>query len=280
MRARAGSSARRRRGSQYLLARRRCPDRAGRSWRRKGHWSGSNRGIGRRWLRAAQGRAPTASGRHCNRQRIGRALPTTRTCADPQQQWAATLRAGSADRRMRARLRHRSDHEQLIEEVAARALADSDLVIFPAEYRWAAYDFIPQVLLRIGVEVLFHGVNMQPGSPPCLAAGAKPFVAASPQPGCNAGGFRTATTSAASANDGSGHRTKAWCQQSWRRTSRARKASAKLRFRFASMRTRRSSDRIPRGRHISAISQADALLVVPAGTKDSRSRFQVHVRPL
>lgn len=57
------------------------------------------------------------------------------------------------------------DDEGGLEVVAARALADNDLVIFSGGVSVGDHDYVPKVLARLGVEVLVHGVDMQPGKP-------------------------------------------------------------------------------------------------------------------
>jgi molybdopterin molybdotransferase len=173
------------------------------------------------------------------------------------------------------------DHEQLIEEMAARALADSDLVIFSGGVSVGAYDFVPQVLLRIGVEVLFHGVNMQPGKPTLFGRRGQTLCCGLPgNPVATLVVFELLLRPLLLRMMGAAIEPRlvpAVLATDFARKKSERQATVPVRF---DAHGAVAPIEYHGAAHISAISQADALLVVPAGTKDLAAGSKVHVRPL
>jgi molybdopterin molybdotransferase len=57
------------------------------------------------------------------------------------------------------------DNEDVTYEIIRRAVADSDIVIITGGVSMGDFDFVPSVLERAGVKILFSRINIQPGKP-------------------------------------------------------------------------------------------------------------------
>ena len=57
------------------------------------------------------------------------------------------------------------DNEQFIYEVIEKAINNSDLIIITGGVSMGDFDFVPAVLQKLGVKLLFDKVNVQPGKP-------------------------------------------------------------------------------------------------------------------
>jgi molybdopterin molybdotransferase len=77
------------------------------------------------------------------------------------------------------------DTEAALEEVLGRAFAAEDIIILTGGVSKGEFDYVPGVLERAGVEVLFHRVAMKPGRPTLFGRRAEPGTA---KPGVGAGG--------------------------------------------------------------------------------------------
>lgn len=75
---------------------------------------------------------------------------------------AALLRAAGAEVAIAS---HLADDEQELTERLAPALAEHDLVVTIGGVSMGEKDFLPQVFRSLGVEQLFHKINIQPGKP-------------------------------------------------------------------------------------------------------------------
>jgi molybdopterin molybdotransferase len=57
------------------------------------------------------------------------------------------------------------DNESITQEIIEKAIESSDIVIITGGVSLGDFDFVPAVLERIGVKILFDQVNVQPGKP-------------------------------------------------------------------------------------------------------------------
>jgi molybdopterin molybdotransferase len=57
------------------------------------------------------------------------------------------------------------DNEKITQEIIESAIFNSDIVIITGGVSLGDFDFVPTVLERIGVKILFDKVNVQPGKP-------------------------------------------------------------------------------------------------------------------
>jgi molybdopterin molybdotransferase len=58
-----------------------------------------------------------------------------------------------------------SDNEKITRDIIEKAIIKSDIVIITGGVSLGDFDFVPSVLERIGVKILFDKVNVQPGKP-------------------------------------------------------------------------------------------------------------------
>jgi molybdopterin molybdotransferase len=58
-----------------------------------------------------------------------------------------------------------ADHPDEIDNVLRRAIAENDLVLLSGGVSAGDYDCVPQIMRRVGIDVLFHKVAIKPGKP-------------------------------------------------------------------------------------------------------------------
>jgi molybdopterin molybdotransferase len=68
------------------------------------------------------------------------------------------------------------DSESITQEIIEKAITNSDIVIITGGVSLGDFDFVPSVLERIGVKILFDQVNVQPGKPTTFGIHAKAVV--------------------------------------------------------------------------------------------------------
>ena len=68
------------------------------------------------------------------------------------------------------------DDEFITQEIIEKAIAKSDIVIITGGVSLGDFDFVPSVLERVGVKILFDQVNVQPGKPTTYGIHAKAVV--------------------------------------------------------------------------------------------------------
>jgi molybdopterin molybdotransferase len=68
------------------------------------------------------------------------------------------------------------DEEDVTLEIVNRAIAQSDIVLITGGVSMGDFDFVPSVLERAGVRILFSRVNIQPGKPTTFGIHQKALV--------------------------------------------------------------------------------------------------------
>jgi len=68
------------------------------------------------------------------------------------------------------------DNEKITQEIIEKAINKSDIVIITGGVSLGDFDFVPSVLERIGVKILFDKVNVQPGKPTTYGIHSKAVV--------------------------------------------------------------------------------------------------------
>jgi molybdopterin molybdotransferase len=68
------------------------------------------------------------------------------------------------------------DNENVTYEMIKKAIHESDIVIITGGVSMGDFDFVPSVLERAGVEILFDRVNVQPGKPTTFGVHSKAIV--------------------------------------------------------------------------------------------------------
>ncbi len=68
------------------------------------------------------------------------------------------------------------DDEITTYEMIANAIDDNDIVIITGGVSMGDFDFVPSVLERAGVKILFNKVNVQPGKPTTFGVHSKGIV--------------------------------------------------------------------------------------------------------
>lgn len=58
-----------------------------------------------------------------------------------------------------------ADRPEAIEAILRQAIAENDLVLFSGGVSAGDYDYVPQIMRQIGIDVLFHKVAIKPGKP-------------------------------------------------------------------------------------------------------------------
>jgi molybdopterin molybdotransferase len=58
-----------------------------------------------------------------------------------------------------------ADRQDKIEAVLRRALADNDVVLVSGGVSAGDYDYVPQIMRRTAIDVLFHRIAVKPGKP-------------------------------------------------------------------------------------------------------------------
>jgi molybdopterin molybdotransferase len=68
------------------------------------------------------------------------------------------------------------DNEKITQEIIEKAINKSDIVIITGGVSVGDFDFVPSVLERIGVKIIFDKVNVQPGKPTTYGIHSKAVV--------------------------------------------------------------------------------------------------------
>jgi molybdopterin molybdotransferase len=68
------------------------------------------------------------------------------------------------------------DNENITYEMIKHAISESDIVIITGGVSMGDFDFVPSVLKRAGVKILFDQVNVQPGKPTTFGVHSKAIV--------------------------------------------------------------------------------------------------------
>jgi molybdopterin molybdotransferase len=68
------------------------------------------------------------------------------------------------------------DNESVTYEIIKKAIRESDIVIITGGVSMGDFDFVPSVLDRAGVKILFDRVNVQPGKPTTFGIHSKAIV--------------------------------------------------------------------------------------------------------
>jgi molybdopterin molybdotransferase len=68
------------------------------------------------------------------------------------------------------------DDEEIAYRIIEKALSESDIVILTGGVSMGDFDFVPSVLIRAGVKLLFDQVNVQPGKPTTFGVHARSVV--------------------------------------------------------------------------------------------------------
>jgi molybdopterin molybdotransferase len=68
------------------------------------------------------------------------------------------------------------DNEELTHEIIQRAIGENDVVILTGGVSMGDFDFVPSVLERAGVQILFDKVNVQPGKPTVFGIHSKALI--------------------------------------------------------------------------------------------------------
>jgi molybdopterin molybdotransferase len=69
-----------------------------------------------------------------------------------------------------------ADDESATSEILEKAVKENDIVIISGGVSMGDFDFVPSVLERIGVKILFDRVNVQPGKPTTFGIHSKAVV--------------------------------------------------------------------------------------------------------
>ncbi len=72
------------------------------------------------------------------------------------------------------------DREDALDAAVRKGLAECDLLVLSGGVSMGDFDYVPRVLLRNGVEKLFHGLAMKPGKPTFLGRRGDAFVVGLP----------------------------------------------------------------------------------------------------
>jgi molybdopterin molybdotransferase len=68
------------------------------------------------------------------------------------------------------------DNENITYEIIQKAIHECDIVIITGGVSMGDFDFVPEVLIRSGVKILFDRVNVQPGKPTTFGVHSKAIV--------------------------------------------------------------------------------------------------------
>jgi|WetSurMetagenome_2_1015567.scaffolds.fasta_scaffold01307_6 molybdopterin molybdotransferase len=68
------------------------------------------------------------------------------------------------------------DNEEITYEIVKRAISENDIVLITGGVSMGDFDFVPSVLERAGVKILFSRVNVQPGKPTTFGIHPKALV--------------------------------------------------------------------------------------------------------
>ena len=68
------------------------------------------------------------------------------------------------------------DSETAILEIVEKAIRECDIVILTGGVSMGDFDFVPAILNRAGVKILFNQINVQPGKPTTFGIHKKAFV--------------------------------------------------------------------------------------------------------
>jgi molybdopterin molybdotransferase len=68
------------------------------------------------------------------------------------------------------------DIENVTFEIISRAIAENDIVLLTGGVSMGDFDFVPSVLKKAGVEIMFDQVNVQPGKPTTFGSHSKAVV--------------------------------------------------------------------------------------------------------
>ncbi|MCX6255708.1 MAG: molybdopterin molybdotransferase MoeA [Bacteroidia bacterium] len=68
------------------------------------------------------------------------------------------------------------DDKEATYDIVKRAISESDLVLITGGVSMGDFDFVPSVLERAGVRILFTGINIQPGKPTTFGVHPKALV--------------------------------------------------------------------------------------------------------
>jgi molybdopterin molybdotransferase len=68
------------------------------------------------------------------------------------------------------------DKEDITFEMVRKAISENDIVLLTGGVSMGDFDFVPSVMIRAGIEILFDRVNVQPGKPTTFGVHSKAIV--------------------------------------------------------------------------------------------------------
>jgi molybdopterin molybdotransferase len=173
------------------------------------------------------------------------------------------------------------DNEDATFELIKKALDESDIVILTGGVSMGDFDFVPSVLERAGVKILFDKVNVQPGKPTTF--GVHPKSVAFGLPGNPVSSFvQFETLVRPLINKMMGYKWNPFKQKLQMAVSYERKSSDRMGW--VPVRINENKEVLPveyhGSAHISALPYANGLIAVSEGTRIIRKGEIVSVRDI
>lgn len=173
------------------------------------------------------------------------------------------------------------DNEDVTLVILQKAINESDIVLLTGGVSMGDFDFVPSVLERAGVKILFDQVNVQPGKPTTF--GVHPKTVVFGLPGNPVSSFvQFETLVRPFINKMMGYAWKPFVQNLPMAVSYERKSS--VRMGWVPVRINENMEVLPveyhGSAHISALPDADGIFAINAGTKSIKKGETVSVRQI